>query len=289
MSLALTFLSIFYLAVFVLTMNLVIHIILRGFWIGAIGLRSVQDKPQFEKLGYSQFFAEKLKKNVIDLDDLLKQLDVICSAIFSFTFLIIFMLGSLFLYLSAVVLIGFLLNLPAEWWPGISEGMESVTNFILLVMLLLGLLYFLDTLTLGWFKRNKWISRIYYPIYKVIGWVILANIYRSIYYYLITRFPKMVIRAILTCYLLGVIIIPAMEYDDYVFFPDNYSDHQLLSSHYDDQRLPKAYITTASIPSAHLQDDFLPVFIAYNIRHNEIIKARCPEFEPAKKGALNLE
>ena len=48
----------------VLTINLIVHILLRGFWIGAIGLRSVQSKLDISKLNYSEFFQEKLRKKI---------------------------------------------------------------------------------------------------------------------------------------------------------------------------------------------------------------------------------
>ena len=62
------------------------HILLRGFWIGAIGLRSVQAKIDFQKLRYSDFFTERLPKKVASLDQLLVKLDNFSSVIFAFTF-----------------------------------------------------------------------------------------------------------------------------------------------------------------------------------------------------------
>lgn len=74
---------------------LVVHLTLRGFWIGAIGLRSVQTSIDFSKLNYSDFFTEKLRKKVISLDQLVIKLDVVSSVIFAFSFLAISILLAL--------------------------------------------------------------------------------------------------------------------------------------------------------------------------------------------------
>ena len=70
-----TLILILILASWILIFNLVVHVFLRGFWIGAVGLRSVQDKIDIDKLGYSEFFTEKLKRRVPSLDSMLERLD----------------------------------------------------------------------------------------------------------------------------------------------------------------------------------------------------------------------
>ena len=50
------FLLLLGLAIKALVIFLIIHLLLRGFWIGTIGLRSVQADVDFQKLKYSDFF-----------------------------------------------------------------------------------------------------------------------------------------------------------------------------------------------------------------------------------------
>ena len=80
------FLLILRLSLQILTIFLVVHLLLRGFWIGAIGLRSVQSKVDFDLLNYSELFTEKVRNKVVSLDNLVIRLDEICSLIFSFAF-----------------------------------------------------------------------------------------------------------------------------------------------------------------------------------------------------------
>ncbi|MEM6966996.1 MAG: hypothetical protein AAF573_19700, partial [Bacteroidota bacterium] len=219
-----TLLGILLLASIILTINLVVHVFLRGFWIGAVGLRSVQDKIDLEKLGYSEYFVEKLKPRVPSLDRMLERLDTLSSVIFSFTFLIVFMLFSLFLFFSFASLFGYIINQILHLLDEDSilhEILRLSAIFILIAMLLLGFLYAIDTLTIGIFKRYKWTSKLFFPIYKFIGWITLAKIYRSIYYSLASRFSKGAIRFGLTVYLLLFTFIPFFKFDQYIYYPDN--------------------------------------------------------------------
>ena len=47
---------------YILLFNLLLHVILRGLWIGALGLRYVSGDIDFEKLNYSEKFKNHLQK-----------------------------------------------------------------------------------------------------------------------------------------------------------------------------------------------------------------------------------
>ena len=57
-------------------------------------------------------------------------------------------------------------------------------------MLIAGFLGFIDFVTLGFFKRFKWISKIYWPIYRLVGVLTLARFYRPIYYILVSNISR---------------------------------------------------------------------------------------------------
>ena len=98
-------LFLFKISSYILLFNLVTHLILRGFWIGVIGLHSVfPDGVKFEKLAYSDYFNKKLRQNIPHLDDWTVYLDNLCSIIFGFTFLIVLTLISLGLYFVFLII-----------------------------------------------------------------------------------------------------------------------------------------------------------------------------------------
>ncbi|HFB99418.1 MAG TPA: hypothetical protein ENJ53_01305, partial [Phaeodactylibacter sp.] len=278
------------LASFVLTINLIVHVFLRGFWIGAVGLRSVQRKVDFEKLGYSDFFTKKLKERVYSIDILLKKLDTLSSVIFSFTFLIVFMFLSLFLFFAFLSLFLYGVNIGLDFFDENSTiyyVLDIVVKISVTVILFSGIIYAIDTLTLGFFKRYKWLSRIYFPIYKWMGVITMAGVYRSIYYSLISRFPKNNIRSLLLAYVMLFIAFPFVKFDQYIFYPDNGSAYKLSNINYDDQRNADAPVWKGSIPSQIVEGTFLPLFIRYNVKSNEVLQMFCEDFKPKKKDGFN--
>lgn len=276
------------LAAFILTFNLLAHILLRGFWIGAIGLRSVQNKIDFDKLRYSRFFTKKLTRKVSSLDQLLVNLDNFSSVIFAFTFLVIFMLISLFLAISFIAAVGYVVTELSVLTDGRFGKLVSIPLGILMITLILsGLIYMIDTLTLGFFKKYKLVSKIYYPIYLLFGTVTLSFIYRGIYYSLISRFSKKKIRLFFVPYVLIIFLSPFFEYDQYIFFPDNEASSLTLSNNFYEDNLSKGeFIVRASIPSRHFSERYLPLFIRYDIHDNPAILASCTNYEPSKDGGI---
>lgn len=281
------FLLILKLAAFILTLNLLVHILLRGFWIGAVGLRSVQEKIDFKKLKYSAFFTEKLPKKVSTLDQLLITLDNFSSVIFAFTFLVIFMFLSLFLGLSFIGLFPYLFELLKN---NIGEGFAKVlsypVNFFIIILLLSGFIYLVDTISLGFFKKYKWLSKIYYPIYVLFGFVTVSFIYRGIYYSLISRFSKRRIRLFFIPYICLIFLAPFFRYDQFIFYPDDISDYNHLNMYYDDLRKEDNWISHASIPAQQIDGQFFPLFIRYDVRDNPDILAICTNYTPSKSGGI---
>ncbi len=279
------FMGLVSLSVKALAVFMILHLLLRGFWIGAIGLRSVQSEISFERLNYSRFFAEKIKKKVISLDNLVIMLDEICSLIFSTAFLFISMILSFGLYLILLGVLGFGLGSLV-----VIEGMFTVVLVIITVIMFLvvitGIIYFLDYFTLGFFKKFQWLSKIYYPIYRFYGAVTFAAISRSIYYYLISKFSKRRIRyvylGIVVVFLLNLLI----SYDQYQFYPSLEDATMVTANTYDNKRGDK-YIEKASIQNNVISDGFVELFIRYNPQDNSYIRSNCPGFEPAKNEGLN--
>ena len=85
--------------------NLLIHIIFRGLWIGAIGLRYVSGDIEYDKFNYSEPFTKHIRKKVGDFDSYIEQLEKISSVLFSYTFLLFFIFLSFILLLAETSLL----------------------------------------------------------------------------------------------------------------------------------------------------------------------------------------
>lgn len=159
---------------YVWILSLIIHLVLRAFWIGVIGINSVFPKGiRTESLPYSPHIKKKLNKLLPDMDRWIQQLDDACSVIYGLAFFTgLVILGSTF-YVILAVLLGILFH-----W--------------ILTALLggLALLFMLDFFSLGVLKRVKAISGPYYLLYRFVGACTLAFLYRPFYYLLLTNLKK---------------------------------------------------------------------------------------------------
>ncbi|MEQ8517716.1 MAG: hypothetical protein RLN79_10525 [Cytophagales bacterium] len=263
----------------ILVFSLVTHLLLRGFWIGTIGLRSVQDHVDWEKMNYSSFFTERLKKRVRKLDDLVILLDDICSVLFSFSFLLI---SILLAFALSIVILG----LSAAFFQILLDKVDGLIasvlvifmNVILFSYIILGLIYLIDFFSLGIFKKNEKISKFYYPVYKFFGYITLSFISRSIYYHLISRFTKKRIRLIYLFIILIIIISSLVDIDHNYFFSRGNQEIQVYSSYYDEFRKEKTdFIEYVSVPSLELKSKYVPLFIPYNPDDNQVLDKTCPD------------
>lgn len=180
-----------FIACSILLFNLLLHVVLRGLWIGALGLRYISGDIEFDKLKYSDKFKNYLKKKIVSFDRYIANLENYCSVLFAISFLLIFHVVALTLIILSIALVANLIiendKLP-DWisnWIGI-----PLVIFISFGMLLT----FIDFITQGLLKRNKWVSKFYFPFYWAFSFLTLSFLYRPLVYnFLDNRFGKRII------------------------------------------------------------------------------------------------
>ncbi len=269
---------------FALVFNLVIHVLFRGLWISTIGLRYVSDDIDFEYFRFSRPFDRFLRRRIGSFDEYIERLEKICSIIFAFTFLIIFIIISLGLFIGLVALLKFGLN---HW--ELNNGI--ISNILNWGILITCLLYFIDFVSLGRIKRIKWLSVVYYPIYRFYGFITLAFLYRPMYYNLIdNRFGRWV-GFLLVPYIITAMFLASLNVVTHGYFPTSRTQKTSLStSSYDDLRDQKTRTNAASIPSKYLENGFLELFLPYNPNSDDkSIQALCPGLTPAKNTGIKIQ
>lgn len=161
-----------------LLFNLLVHLVLRGLWIGAVGLRYYSGDIDYNNLKYSEKFQKHLKKKIGSFDQYIKKLEDYCSIIFSLSFLLVF------IFLSFSVILSILL-LPATTLPqGEIKSMMHVAFIIIITLLFLFMviLTVIDFIGQGILKKNRIIGKLYFPIYWVMSYLSLSFLYRPILY-----------------------------------------------------------------------------------------------------------
>jgi len=159
--------------------NLLIHVVLRGLWIGAIGLRYVSQDIDYDSLGYNDQFSTYLRKKVGEYDEFIERLEKICSVLFAYTFLLFLLLLSLLLFLAFM---GVLLHISSLGNKGEQPNEWSV--MLIFVFLTLGLIVFIDFITLGALKRINFprFSKAYMYLYRFFSTITLSFLYRPLLY-----------------------------------------------------------------------------------------------------------
>lgn len=247
---------------YILIVNLLLHVLLRGLWISTIGLRYVSGDINFRALKFKPKFDRFLRKRVVSFDTYIQQLEKLCSVIFAFTFLIIFLLLSIGLIIGfAVVLVIFI--------DKVFGGFAGWRLLLILVFIALAGVYSLDFITLGWIKRRKWLSMIYYPIYRFFSMLTLSFIYRPLYYNLVDNAFGRKVVLFLIPYTIVLTFVFSLEIRVHQYLPENRSTQSITNSSYDDTRDDTRPSFTASIPSKFVDNGFIPLFLPYYPRFDD--------------------
>ncbi|MFD2585317.1 hypothetical protein ACFSQJ_00135 [Croceitalea marina] len=266
----------------ILLFNLLLHVILRGLWIGALGLRYVSGDIEFDKLKYTDKFKNYLSKKIVSFDRYIGSLENYCSVLFAISFLLIFYVIALALVIICFVLIAnFIIdNETLPRW--ISQGV----GIFLMIFLVIGmLLTFFDFITQGLLKRNKWVAKVYFPIYWIFSFVTLSFLYRPLVYnFLDNKFGKRLI-LLLTPIYVCILILASFTYEKSNYLDadrdsssifankENYQD--LLTEEGD---LPGEIV----IPSKIIRTPYLPVFIPFEENIEDRIFAYDSTIKPEK-------
>ena len=256
--------------------NLIVHIFLRGLWIGCIGLRYISTDIDYNSFGYATKFDRFLKKKVLPFDNYIEKLERICSIIFSYSFLMVFHFLSFSIFFTIIQCLNYFAY--RIFYDTIAEPFFFI---ILLVLLISGLLNFIDFLTIGKLKKSKYISTIFYPLYRLYNILSLAFLYRPIHYNFISNKLGRNYMLLMLPYMFFLAIAGnEMSFREYIYIPKKESgSNWIIEDHYDEFR-KKTLIEDASIEKL-FYDKNEPIKLFLRVDDNEktngLVKTICPE------------
>ena len=248
----------------ILIFNLLLHVILRGLWIGTLGLRYVSGDIDYDALKYSPKFTSYLKRKVGSFDKYIATLENYCSIIFAISFLLIFYVLALTFSILILATIGqWIINNEA-----LNESLRMIIGIPLFILMFLGMLMtFVDFASQGWLKKKRWISKIYFPFYWIFSFVTLSFLYRPLVYnFLDNKFSKR-LSALLIPLFVVLIVSTSLRYkkSNYLDFTESSSEIMANKMNYSDQLTKESqFARTATIPSKVITDPYLNVFIVFN-------------------------
>ncbi len=159
------------LAVSLLVSMFVIHFALRAYWVGLVGLNSVFPDYSLEESAYSELYTSKILAILPKLNKTIKDVDEICSVIFSAAFLMLYtylylaLVGSLYL----VIYNALIDKVPAFilWIPLYLFGLWMVVQAVFSVI---G--------NLKQFRNNKWIQTAYFQSVRWGSIIVFGPLYK---------------------------------------------------------------------------------------------------------------
>lgn len=249
-----------YISCNILIINLVVHVLLRSLWIGAIGLRNISGDINFDNLQFSPKFDQYLRRKLPTFDVFIERLENFCCLVFAYTFLIVFSILSFFV--AFLILIGsfwLITEIALMVFPKIVR--RIVLTPIFTALLLFGILYIIDFLSLGRIKRIKWLSKVYLPFYRFYSIISFSTVYRPLYYNMIDNpLGKKVMLSILP-YLTAFGLYSIISYNDSKFYPLFPSYLTLQNMNYEEkQGKENEYPSISLDKQVYDDDDFMQLF-----------------------------
>ncbi|WP_460219795.1 hypothetical protein [Psychroserpens sp. MEBiC05023] len=266
----------------ILIFNLLLHVVLRGLWIGALGLRYVSGDIDYDTLNYSEKFTKYLKRKVGSFDKYVATLENYCSIIFAVSFLLIFYVLALTFTIVTIALIATQI-ISNDSLP---ETLRTIIGVILILFIVFGMIFtFIDFITQGWLKKKKWTSRIYFPVYWVFSFITLSFLYRPLVYnFLDNKFGKRLSFILLPVYFL-ILVLTSFHYKFSNYFEriDYSSENAAYSGNYlnlinENNNL----MDDVAISSKVIKESYVNVFLRFTDNLENNVFSINPDLKPKK-------
>lgn len=277
-----TLFTVILIACYILIFNLLIHVTLRGLWIGALGLRYISGDIEFDKLNYQPKFTKHLKKKIISFDRYVATLENYCSLLFAVSFLLIFYVISI-----TVVILTFIALFTFIDDDATNSITIKIIGTLLICFIFFGsFLVFIDFITQGFLKKKKWLAKIYFPFYRVFSLLTFSFLYRPLVYnFLDNKFTKRLSFFLVPFYVLILILVSVENQKS------NYLDNMKYNTtisvderQYENLRTKdNEFVKTASIQSKVITDPFIKFFKIFNEKLENRIYTINPSLKPEKK------
>ncbi len=266
----------------ILLFNLLLHVVLRGLWIGALGLRYVSGDIEFDKLRYSDRFKNYLSKKIVSFDRYIARLENYCSVLFAISFLLIFYVIGFTLVIVCIALIANYI-LESETLPNwVSRGV----GIPLIIFIGIGmLLTFINFLFQGILKKNRIISKIYFPIYWVFSFITLSFLYRPLLYnFLDNKFGKRLLLVLTPAYAV-ILFLTSFNHQKSNYLDPEQNASSIFADHrnYLDELIEEGdYINNAAISSKVINSSYLRILMPFDDNIEEQLFAYNQGLKPDK-------
>ena len=264
----------------------IIHLILRAYWIGLIGLNSVYPNGYGKDGGlYSPLYTNRFIKLLPSIDTSIKKVDDICSTLFSgaFSFLMIYGMMSITTLVLLILYNSFSDYIPAS----VAIGFLKVLGVLFVTFMILSMIS-----NTKWLKNNHTIQNIYYWFSVSFGYLLSSIFFKPVNQIMMTFYSNykkeasnlllpiafFVIGTALSLYHVTKSNIPILirqaPIGQAVF-----QKNRVYPVYYESQHLKGKEILNPIIPSDQIKSPFLKVFIPIFDNEEYFQKDFCEPYE----------
>lgn len=274
----------------------VLHLAMRGFWVGLLGLESVfPEGIRWDRIKLGPAMIKRYRAGIGSLAATIEKVDDLCSLIFSFGFLVIF----IWIYFVVLLVAAGALAVGFSWLFLGGKGVATV--FWIIAGLTIGIPVLAELVDKALGPRVKpggageriigQMVRIHYAVapLRLIGATQLtlsSNLSN-------TKVSAVIVTAMLAMAFLqiggGVLGQGIVRLDSLIYFPDSLREQGMDPGHYRSLRGPNAVEPlTPTIQDDMVTDPYLKLFIPYNPRrHNRLLAEACSSLQPLSKNGLD--
>ncbi|MEN8164578.1 MAG: hypothetical protein ABFS37_10650 [Acidobacteriota bacterium] len=284
------------LVLYALIATFLLHLIMRGFWIGLLGLESVfPDGIRWDQLKLGPATIKRYRAGIGSLGKTIEKVDDLCSLVFSFGFLIVFVFVYSVVIIAAVAALAF----GSSW--GFLGGKGANIIFWSLIAIIVVIQQMAQSFDKAFSSRVKsggvperlirLLVNIAYALspMRLVGTTQLtlgSNISD-------TKVGMVILGSVLT---LGLFHVGGVFFgegivriDSLTFFPDSLREQGVDPRHYRDLRNLTA--VEPKIPTMQndiVEEPYVKLFIPYlPRRHNHLVEQACPDLQQLSKNGLD--
>lgn len=274
--------ALFKMGIYWLIGGLILHLICRGIWIGMVGLSyTFPNGIRRDKLKYQAKFQNKLE-SIPPFERIVVRLEKVSSSLFSLSFMLFMSLIGGYLFFFVLLILPFTIGYLYFDWGFTGPGFAWFYAYVLTI-LGVGIIGLIDFLSLGYFRRFKWLAKVYWPIHRVISALTLSRLYRPIYYGIVSNFNRWLFFVLLLVFTFVSIFGAGMMTDS--TYPGDSSSlielwgttrgYEAYAGYYEDQNAAKPSVI-AQIPSDVISGDVIRLFVVARASIEDEISEHTP-------------
>lgn len=264
------------------------HVLLRGFWVAVMSLRSVFPDVKREKLDQGQIFQKFYENRLMTLDQLEARVDRVAASIFAFVFLFLLIFAMLVAWAAVAWILAFIVTRIT------GNDRLAMPLVIALFVIYVGLQSFAASVDKA-SKKRPVSPRLENAALRVMHWMYYLTfnfIYAPVFFTFASHSSRRRVSVLLVSFLyamIGFFMVSVfyargiLGHDSYVYYPARSGEHQLRPMHYDNLRDPDVVANEPSIQSDVVEGPYLRLFVPYDAHEdNERMRVLCPGVAPLR-------